>query len=66
MITIKKIIYIFVIIFIIYILFKLYNKKSLFEFFNNDENGNKIIPGKTIWLLWLQGWDNAPWFIHKI
>jgi hypothetical protein len=23
-------------------------------------------PGKTIWILWLQGWSNAPWYITKI
>jgi hypothetical protein len=23
-------------------------------------------PTKTIWLLWLQGWDKAPWYIHKV
>ena len=22
--------------------------------------------GKTIWLLWLQGWDKAPWLINKV
>ena len=23
------------------------------------------IQGKTIWLLWLQGWDQAPWIVQK-
>jgi hypothetical protein len=31
----------------------------------NCEN-NENVSGKTIWLLWLQGWDNAPSFIQKI
>jgi hypothetical protein len=26
----------------------------------------ETISGKTIWILWLQGWDNAPSFIQKI
>ena len=21
---------------------------------------------KTIWLLWLQGWDNAPWLVKEV
>lgn len=24
------------------------------------------IPGKTVWLLWLQGWDQAPWVVQKV
>jgi len=24
------------------------------------------VPGKTIWLLWLQGWDKAPWLVQKV
>lgn len=26
----------------------------------------KTVPGKTIWLLWMQGWDNAPWIIQQV
>lgn len=29
-----------------------------------DKTTNKY--GKSIWLLWLQGWDNAPWFVQKV
>jgi Capsular polysaccharide synthesis protein len=24
------------------------------------------VPGRTIWLLWLQGWDKAPWLVQKV
>jgi hypothetical protein len=24
------------------------------------------VPGKTIWILWLQGWDKAPWLVQKV
>jgi hypothetical protein len=27
---------------------------------------SKTPSGKTIWILWLQGWDKAPWYIHEI
>ena len=64
---IRNIFVLFIVIGIIcYILYK---NKNYLEFFNNvnkDENGNVKIRGKTIWILWLQGWDNAPWYIHKI
>lgn len=26
----------------------------------------KEVPGKTIWILWLQGWDKAPWLQQKV
>jgi len=29
------------------------------------ETSSKV-PGKTIWILWLQGWEEAPWFVKKI
>ena len=47
------------------------NTKNLeIEYFNENISHNfvpkKNPPGKTVWLLWLQGWNNAPWYIHKI
>lgn len=50
LITLVLILIIFEIIWIIYNV--LYKKKSG-EFYENKDN-------KTIWLLWFQGWDNAP------
>lgn len=33
--------------------------------FRRDEYVSPI-PGKTVWLLWLQGWDRAPWLVNKV
>ena len=34
--------------------------------FSKSSNYVSPIPGKTIWLLWLQGWDKAPWVVQKV
>lgn len=35
-------------------------------FRNNRDEYVSPIPGKTVWLLWLQGWDTAPWLVKKV
>lgn len=45
------------IIVLVIILVLVLNNKSCYE---------KEVPGKTIWLLWLQGWDKAPWLQQKV
>jgi hypothetical protein len=27
---------------------------------------HKVFSGKTIWLLWYQGWDHAPWLVQQV
>lgn len=34
--------------------------------FSKSSNYVSPIPGKTVWLLWLQGWDKAPWLVQKV
>jgi hypothetical protein len=34
--------------------------------FSKSSNYVSPIPGKTVWVLWLQGWDKAPWLIQKV
>ena len=60
---IQYFVYFSILLLIVFILRFIY-KKNYIELFS-EKNYDKI-PGKTIWLLWLQGWDNAPWYIHKI
>lgn len=43
-------------------------QRLLFEVFSRIflNLGIYIMLNKTIWLLWLQGWDNAPWLVKQI
>lgn len=34
--------------------------------FSKSSNYVSPIPGKTVWLLWLQGWDKAPWLQRQV
>jgi hypothetical protein len=45
------------IIFFVLILFSILIQKSSYD---------KEVPGKTVWLLWLQGWDKAPWLQQRV
>lgn len=35
-------------------------------FLNSKSSFVSAVPGKTIWLLWLQGWDKAPWLVQQV
>jgi len=37
------------------------------EHFTENHHEKKIVHGKTIWLLWLQGWnDGTPWLVQQV
>ena len=38
----------------------------LWLFFCSSASSKKQAPGKTVWLLWLQGWDAAPWLVQQV
>lgn len=40
-----------------------YSTVSKEGFFSPDK---KKVPGKTVWLLWFDGWDNAPWIARQV
>jgi len=56
-----KLLLLVLIIIVVLLLLLLLPKQSFFKI-----TQKKNPPGKTIWILWLQGWDDAPWYIHKI
>jgi hypothetical protein len=38
----------------------------IFASVKQDSSYVSPVPGKTIWILWLQGWDKAPWLVQKV
>ena len=39
----------------------------IYRLYRNIDGFQDIQPfNKTVWLLWLQGWDNAPWLIQQV
>ena len=49
-----------IIVIVLLLLALFYNKPSKYE-------EKEKVPGKTIWLLWFQGWDdNTPWVVKKV
>jgi len=60
----KKVWWLLLIIFVLLLLVLFYNK--IYEQYT-DVVEKKKVPGKTIWLLWFQGWDdNTPWLVKKV
>lgn len=57
----KYVIQIFIILLVILMFFILFNKNLLESFSNTDSNLER-----NIFLLWLQGWENAPWFNKQV
>lgn len=41
------------------------NSESFSEPMESGSN-KRDVPGKTVWLLWLQGWDRAPWLSRQV
>jgi len=61
----KYLLIIFFVIIIVMICYLIYNKviKQIEAF----QSAKKTVKGKTIWLLWLQGWDdNTPWLVQQV
>lgn len=60
--------YIMIIVIIVVIIIVAYLLKKIFNNFNNTENmdSNKQEFPKIVWILWFQGWDQAPELVLKV